>query len=115
MKNQTDFLKINGGIWGAINFNNMIPIHPSCLMEADMNILAMDDKTVTDYKNLLVNKLSWCNAKKDRIITQAEKLYHLIVTGKARPELSKRCCNFSADEEQYRKYCELHGLDTFNL
>ena len=23
MKNQVDFLKINGGVWGAINFNNM--------------------------------------------------------------------------------------------
>ncbi|MDR3121494.1 MAG: type III toxin-antitoxin system ToxN/AbiQ family toxin, partial [Clostridiales bacterium] len=27
MKNQVDFLKINDGVWGAINFNNMIPIH----------------------------------------------------------------------------------------
>ncbi|MDR1320575.1 MAG: type III toxin-antitoxin system ToxN/AbiQ family toxin, partial [Gracilibacteraceae bacterium] len=27
MKNQVDFLKINGGAWGAINFNNMIPVH----------------------------------------------------------------------------------------
>jgi protein AbiQ len=114
MKNQTDFLKINGGIWGAINFNNMIPIHPICLAEVDMNILATDDKAESDYKNLLVNQLSWCNANKDRIITQAEKLYHVIVAGKARPELAKRCCNFPLDEEQYRKYCELHGLDVLS-
>lgn len=26
MKNQIDFLKINQGQWGAINFNNMIPV-----------------------------------------------------------------------------------------
>jgi hypothetical protein len=31
MKNQLDFLKINGGLWGAINFNNMIPIQSPCL------------------------------------------------------------------------------------
>ena len=62
-------------------------------------------------KHLNMNQLSWCNANKDKIIIQAEKLYHLIVTGKARPELAKRCCNFFADEKQYRKYCELHGLD----
>ena len=114
MKNQTDFLKINGGIWGAINFNNMIPIHPSCLIEVKMNIQAIDDKAEVDYKNLLSNQLSWCNANRDRINTQAEKLYNIIVTGKARPELSKRCCDFSVDEDQYRKYCELHGLDIFN-
>jgi len=113
MKNQTDFMKINSGIWGAINFNNMIPIHPSCLAEVDMNILATDDKTETDYKNLLINQLSWCNANKGRIIAQAEKIYHVIVTGIARPELVKRCCNFPVDEEQYRKYCELHRLDVY--
>ena len=28
MKNQIDFLKIKGGEWGAINYNNMIPVHP---------------------------------------------------------------------------------------
>lgn len=31
MKNQLDFLKINHGQWGAINLNNMIPIHPDNL------------------------------------------------------------------------------------
>ena len=111
MKNQTDFMKINGGIWGAVNFNNMIPIHASCLTEVDMNILATDNKAESDYKNLLVNQLSWCNANKDRIIIQAKKLYHVIVTGKARSELVKRCCNFTLDEERYHEYCELHGLD----
>lgn len=26
LKKQIDFLKIKDGIWGAINFNNMIPV-----------------------------------------------------------------------------------------
>ena len=29
MKNQIDLLKINGGVYGVINFNNMIPIQIS--------------------------------------------------------------------------------------
>ena len=33
MKNQVDFLKINGGKWEAINFNNMIPVHPNNLQK----------------------------------------------------------------------------------
>ena len=39
MKNQVDFLKINGGVWGAINFNNMIPIHSDQLEHIDIRIL----------------------------------------------------------------------------
>lgn len=27
MSNQVDFLKINNGMWGAVNFNNMIPVN----------------------------------------------------------------------------------------
>ena len=111
MKNQTDFMKINGGKWGAINFNNMIPIHPSCLTVVEMKILPTDDKAEIDYKNLLVNQLSWCNSNKAGIYSRAAKLYQMIVTKKAWPELAKRCCYFPADEEQYRKYCALHGLD----
>ena len=111
MKNQEDFMKINNGEWGAINFNNMIPIHPSCLAAVDMKICVTDSKTEIDYKNLLANQLSWCNSNKVRILTRAEKLYRMIVTKRARPELARRCCNFTVDEEQYRKYCTQHGLE----
>ena len=48
MKNQVDFLKINGGAWGAINFNNMIPIHQSCLIPIDLTILSTDNKADVD-------------------------------------------------------------------
>ena len=111
MKNQVDFLKINGGEWGAINFNNMIPIHPNCLTAVDMKIIDTDNKSEKDYKNLLSNQLSWCNSNKVGILNRAEKLYQMIVTKKAWIELVKRCCNFPIDEEQYRKYCTLHGLE----
>lgn len=46
MKNQVDFLKINGGVWGAINFNNMIPIHSDQLEHIDIRILPTDDKAI---------------------------------------------------------------------
>ncbi|MDR3076940.1 MAG: type III toxin-antitoxin system ToxN/AbiQ family toxin [Synergistaceae bacterium] len=111
MKNQLDFMKINGGAWGAINFNNMIPIHPDCLAPVDLKISPADTKGDADYKNLLTNQLSWCNSHKNQIIKQSEKLYGLISKGSARPELSKRCCDFKTCERQYRIYCELHGLN----
>jgi protein AbiQ len=110
MKNQVDFLKINRGIWGAINFNNMIPIHPQCLIPVELHVLSTDLKSDIDYKNLLSNQLSWCNANKEQITRQAAKLYLLITSGKARPELARRCCNFRVDEQQYRAYGELQGF-----
>ena len=82
MKNQVDFLKINGGVWGAINFNNMIPIHSDQLEHIDIRILPTDDKATVDYKNLLANQLSWCNtsANAASIIQKAEKLYRIITS-----------------------------------
>jgi len=107
MKNQIDFMKINNGKWGAINFNNMIPIHPKCLTPIDMKINDIDDKIEINYKNLLSNQLSWCNSNKEKIIERADKLYHIITLNKSWPELSKRCCNFLILEEQLHKYCVL--------
>ena len=111
MKNQVDFIKINGGEWGAINLNNMIPIHPSCLVAVDMKILKKDDKSEVAYKNLLANQLSWCNSNKAAILAKAAKLYRMIVGMNAYPELVKRCCVFVVCETQCRAYCVLHGLE----
>lgn len=112
MKNQIDFLKINGGAWGAINFNNMIPIHTDRLQPVDVKILPSDDKATVDYKNLLSNQLSWCNTSENItfITGKAQKLYETIVGKTARRQLVERCCNFSIDEQQYLIYCQAHNL-----
>ena len=57
MKNQIDFMKIKEGEWGAINFNNMIPVHESCLHKVEMKILSSDSIAEIAYKNLLSNQL----------------------------------------------------------
>lgn len=95
MKNQLDFLKIRNGEWGAINLNNMIPVLPECLTRVELRISEADSKPDADYKNLLINQLSWCNSHKDAILRQAEKLYHTIVREKAWGNLAGRCCNFA--------------------
>ena len=110
MKNQVDFLKINDGIWGAINFNNMIPIHASCLKEINMKIDPNDNKSEVDYKNLLANQLSWCNSNRVAILSRTEKLYRIITENKGWPGLAKRCCNFQNLEDRYREFCLNNGL-----
>lgn len=109
MKNQIDFLKINGGEWGAINFNNMIPVWPKCLKKVEIRLLETDTKADIDYKNLLSNQLSWCNSHKDAILKQAEKLYDIIINGRAWGNLAARCCNFSLGERQSRIYADYIG------
>ena len=105
MKNQIDFLKIKGGEWGAVNFNNMIPVHPGSLKKVEMKILETDSKQDISYKILLSNQLSWCNSHREAILKQAEKLYRLIVNGKAWSTLASRCCNFALDE----MLCDAYG------
>lgn len=104
MKNQIDFLKIKDGELGAINFNNMIPVPPECLTKVEIRSSSTDSKADIDYKNLLFNQISWCNSHKNIILKQAEKLYIMIIHGKAWENLAERCCNFSVDEQQCLLY-----------
>jgi protein AbiQ len=110
MKNQIDFLKIDRGSLGVINFNNMIPIHTNSLMKIQLQILLSDTQAEKNYKNLLTNQLSWCNSNRLTIFKRAKKLYIHIMQGNASPELLKRCCNFTKNEEQYNIYCKTHGF-----
>ncbi|MDR2133434.1 MAG: type III toxin-antitoxin system ToxN/AbiQ family toxin [Clostridiales Family XIII bacterium] len=75
MGNQLDFLKINGGKLGAINFNNMIPVHATCLTSANLIIGHADGRDERAYKNLLADQLSWCNRNRNEISARAMKLY----------------------------------------
>ena len=111
MKNMVDFHKINGGEWGAINFNNMIPIHRNCLKNIDVQKLSDTSDEDMKYKNLLNNQLSWCNANKNVIITKAEKLYNEVIK-EENTVLTKRCCDFKLNEIRYKEYCQKMQLNT---
>ena len=104
MKSQIDFLKIKNGEWGAVNFNNMIPVPIASLTKVELKLSPSDTKADIDYKNLLSNQLSWCNSTRDIILRQASKLYVTITQGKAWGNLAGRCCNFSLDEQQCLAY-----------
>ena len=106
MKNQMDFLKINEGKWGAINFNNMIPVPGECLNKVELRVFDTDSKADIDYKNLLSNQLSWCNSNKDQILKKAEKLYNMICAGKGTESLINRCCDFVMDEKLCMDFSE---------
>ena len=106
MKNQVDFLKINRGEWGAVNFNNMIPVPPESLAKVQIKILENDSAQDIAYKNLLSNQLSWCNANRETILKQAQKLYQIITGGRAWGNLAGRCCDFALDEKHCKDYSQ---------
>ena len=106
-KHQIDFMKIKEGEWGAINFNNMIPVHESCLHKVEMKILSSDSIAEIAYKNLLSNQLSWCDSHSALILKQAAKLYAVITEGRAWGRLAARCCDFALDERR----CLLYGVE----
>lgn len=103
MKNQIDFLKINNGKWGAINFNNMIPVPQQYLSKVSIAITPTDTFDEQRYKRLLGNQLSWCNQQRARIEQKALKLYQTIAGNNAHVLLRQRCCDFAKCEQYYNQ------------
>lgn len=104
MKNSKDFRKINKGIYGAINFNNMIPV-------VDEVIISIDVNKITDvkYRRLLQNQYNCIKEDKEQIKNTANALYTLVMTEDEKLnrndlKIKKRCCNFKMLEEICNEY-----------
>lgn len=109
MKNQIDLLKINGGKYGVINFNNMIPIHSNSVRAVILSAADSDSDSELQYKALLSNQLTWCNANRVSIISKAQKLYDIICGNRGWESLVRRCCSFAQDEKLLEQYCADKG------
>ncbi|WP_288605303.1 type III toxin-antitoxin system ToxN/AbiQ family toxin [uncultured Treponema sp.] len=101
MKNGKDFRKINNGLYGAINFNNMIPVLDSALIEIDIANIA-DVK----YRRLLQNQYNSIKADEKGILKTAEKLRKLIFDAETNLSahdkvINQRCCDLVLLEEKY--------------
>ncbi len=101
MKNGKDFRKINNGMYGAINFNNMIPVLDSALIEIDIANIS-DVK----YRRLLQNQYNSIKADEKCILKTAENLRKLIFEDENNLSehdriVKQRCCNLVLLEEKY--------------
>lgn len=107
MKNDLDFTKIyapDGKLIGVLNFNNMIPVRGDVITPLNITINKKDLPDAQHYKLLTQNQLTYCQQNQEAIVRKANKLYHLVTTGKAKGILRKRCCNFSELEGVLDKY-----------
>ena len=101
MKNGKEFRKINNGLYGAINFNNMIPVLDSALIEIDIANIA-DVK----YRRLLQNQYNSIKADEKGILKTAENLRKLIFDAETNLSahdkvIKQRCCDLVLLEEKY--------------
>lgn len=101
MKNQIDFIKIEDGKLGAINFNNMIPVHSRYLHKVDLHIYDEDTQRDIAYKNLLQDQLSWCVLHQKQLTNAAERLYDVVTNGRGWENL--KSCDFKKVEKQAEK------------
>ena len=93
---------INGGKWGAINFNHMFPV----LHDPSVYKIIRPLKDVNTYSNLLINQISWLNKteNKEMVLKKAEKLYEAYVNDTLQDKIKKRCYDFKKLEKHYKEY-----------
>lgn len=104
MKNGKDFRKINQGKYGAINFNNMIPVPSSALLLKD--IAQEPDR---QYRRLLQNQYNAVKADWSAIQKTAENLRNLVLTPDEKlsnydKQVKARCCDLAKLESVYINY-----------
>ncbi len=96
MKNSLDFMKIDSGTLGIINFNNKIPVKVEYLIKIDPSNIITAKIDEINYVNLLNKQLSWINKKvnEEKIIKKAIKLRELFLRKKLPKNIEERCVNF---------------------
>ncbi len=103
MNDTIDFMKIDHGELGAINFNNMIPVTPANYQEIPLNEVPDDMGEYFRYA-LLKNQLRWLNKHKDEIYKKSRLLYEQYKKDKLPFHVKTRCCNYLVLEEKCLEY-----------
>lgn len=99
MKESIDFLKLDKGYLGVLNFNNMIPVKENFYKEIDFSEIS-DSK----YKILLKKQYYWVNRNKDKVYSFSRRLYKLFINNNLDKKIYSRCCNFKLLEEKCEKF-----------
>lgn len=107
LKNTKDLRKINQGIYGVINFNNMIPV-----MDPVLTLIDIDHLEDKQYRRLLQNQYTYIRADAEQIIKTAQKLHTLIFTEDSLLNpydkiVKQRCCDLPLLESHFEEYSNL--------
>ncbi len=103
IKSKLDFLKLDGGKLGAINFNNMLPVRKQNIVKMDLN-KKCNNKLEEKYIKLLQEQLFWLNRNQEKLYGRSKKLYDKYVIGTLPKSIRDRCCDFKLLEEKCNEY-----------
>ena len=98
LKNKIDFLKIDNGNLGAVNFNNMVPVKDDNIIH-----LNLEDEDRKDTK-LLKEQIFWLNRNREKLYNKSKQLYDRYKKGILSTNIINRCCNFPLLEEKCNEY-----------
>lgn len=103
MKPTLDFLKIDGGKLGAINFNNMLPVTDNNIIKLDLNKTCFTTSE-QKYITMLKKQVYWLNRNSVKIYKRSEKIYNGYISKTLDIRILKRCCDFKLLEEKCKEY-----------
>ena len=104
MKNTKDFHKIANGIYGAINFNKIIPVPTECIIN-----FRFENEEDQEYRLLLQNQYKIIKDMMDIIENKTKRIYEIFHTNDkdltpADLKVKRRCCNFDLLEKMCKEY-----------
>ena len=103
MKNNLDIVKIDGGRYGVVNFNNMIPVTSKNYELFDLNAIPKDTYELK-RQNLLKSQLLWLNKNIKNVKGKALNLYDKYKKGRLDERIKSSCCDFILLEEKCKEY-----------
>lgn len=95
-------LKLDGGKYGILGFNNMVPVHKDALEELDI-----DAEPDPKYRELLKRQALVCNRMKADILDHAQLTYFNVTNG-TNKFLMKISCDFKKLERACKSYNKDH-------
>ena len=101
--NSLDYMKINKGELGIVNFNNMIPLISKVYDEIDLNTIKKETNE-EKYRLLLKKQYEFLFDNILELKSKAKKLYYLYCHNYLDEKIQNRCCNFKLLEEKCIEY-----------
>ena len=105
LKSKLDFLKIDNGKLGAINFNNMLPVTGKNIVKLDLDKECLT-KSEEKYTKLLKEQIYWLNRNDEKLYGRSKKIYDKYINKTLAKNIYERCCNFKLLEEKCLEYNE---------
>lgn len=107
IKSKLDFMRIDNGKLGTINFNNMLPVQDANIILFNLNN-KFGSKKEEQYLSLLNEQIYWLNRHINQIYSKSKKLYDKYNNGTLDINIKNRCCNFKLLEKKCKEYNNLY-------